>query len=1446
MSSSSRSHPPWEKLIPFHKEIVSRAEQGFFSFDPLDEESERFSFLDDFEPTDLAGPWAISLPGVRSAPFCHAVQQRKAETVFLGGPWYVAAEREMGRTWSDRLRPILYRELTVIWKGDSLALAPAQGNWSLSPLFFGLLDRLSTSLPDTPEAFVRALLERAGSDLSLNPALSQILRSALIGLLPDLKAELNKPFKRSGATRRSRMPSPWLLFAPPTGATPLTQDLLRDYDRILAKLALPEPQLGGLKLLRHQDHTLEDVAEARVANFVPLNRAQRDAVQAVLKGDPLTVISGPPGTGKSQVVVSLLLNAWANGKSVLFASQNNKAVDVVRERLERFESDFPVAVRAGATRYQNICEVLGRTLTIAAAAAKGRVALKEADALAKEAQELEKQLAALAAALESGLPQRVEEAFRAALEEYSKHLSLLQQLADHRKTLRDEAVALGLGSKDHQETRKGIADARAWLARIAQCQAQVAADEARRAEMVHAVRTAESQRENTAAEIGLAAADAGDWSWADIGPSIEVLAKWEHRFRSLVTNPQAAAALEPSAWDREYERWSTADSARQTAERARTFGDTLTQTLGAVEQDVSIVAKAQLVLEGKRSALLAQALPEEISVPPELLDEWMGAYTELITRSPSVFDRLPFSAVSRLHQRCAGVEKSLRRAMPMSVWTRVGKLDLQGRGKLALVAEVLREWYRAQESWEATEPMRKRLEARFKELRTEAASLRLPAVPSGQDLRAWAEVAAASLKLASLADQAAGAWAKRQRREQVEAALSALAKEGLNSGAGVPLREAWARQIGSGFLAALGQLAQGPTVEALSAARTAAYTGAWGQLTGTWQRLAEIQRLIDASRKDIALIPSAEDRMQAWWQERPVGLPVELTGGNRSWPDCSQYETELGVLEAWCGRCEVFEESTQPGLSASAAAALELAAQRLQHAAELAPETETGRKARQLVSRVVGAQKASWDTAKLQKAFGQFGAEMLQAQAEGLAARLGHIAFQQAKTHWLQRLKQDGEAVAAVDDLEQELKKHHLVIPASAVSTFQKALRVVPIWITTALASRSIPLEPDLFDVVVVDEASQCTLTNLLPLIYRGKSLVVIGDKEQLPAIPTVQGAEEEALAIKHGVEAYQGFLGHFGNDLYSTTLKLLPRQRGDAVFLTDHFRSHPLIIGFSNRHVYMRGLKLCKPPRSEVDLPLGTGVHAVRVHGAAQQGPGGRSWRNQQEAAAVLEQVKSLKGFGSSDLSVGVVTPFAAQKDLLTGMLQAEGLISDVLVDTANGFQGDERDVIVFSPVVAAGITPSASQWVETPPNLINVALTRAREALIVVGDLDYCSQQRGLLRQLARYCSDIELLRRTSPAELELFGWMTMEGWAPRVHTILGDMEVDFTLEGSGHRLAIEVDGRDHHSGSTQQDAGRDAALQAKGWDVLRVPARDVLQTPFDVLHRIRGKIPSTISQN
>ena len=63
-------------------------------------------------------------------------------------------------------------------------------------------------------------------------------------------------------------------------------------------------------------------------------------------------------------MVSLLLNAWSEGQSVLFASNNNKAVDVVKERISSFESDFPVAVRAGNKKVNKVVETFEDVLKI--------------------------------------------------------------------------------------------------------------------------------------------------------------------------------------------------------------------------------------------------------------------------------------------------------------------------------------------------------------------------------------------------------------------------------------------------------------------------------------------------------------------------------------------------------------------------------------------------------------------------------------------------------------------------------------------------------------------------------------------------------------------------------------------------------------------------------------------------------------------------------------------------------------------------------------------------------------------------------------------------------------------------------------------------------------------------------------------------------------------------
>jgi len=228
-------------------------------------------------------------------------------------------------------------------------------------------------------------------------------------------------------------------------------------------------------------------------------------------------------------------------------------------------------------------------------------------------------------------------------------------------------------------------------------------------------------------------------------------------------------------------------------------------------------------------------------------------------------------------------------------------------------------------------------------------------------------------------------------------------------------------------------------------------------------------------------------------------------------------------------------------------------------------------------------------------------------------------------------------------------------------------------------------------------------------------------------------------------------------------------------------------------------------------------------------------SWVNNPERDAVVELIKQLRGDpNGSSLSIGVVTPFKGQYEAIYKMLEHRGLANDITVDTVHGYQGDERDIMIFSPVVARGMNPLAARWVETPKNLINVAVTRAREALFFVADFNECRKQQGVLGDFSRYVEKIDLLRRTSAEELQLFGWILMQGMMPEVHPRIRDIEVDFVITVGGIKLAIEVDGNQHLMATAQDDA-RDALLLGAGYRVLRVKARDVRDAPAVVLARI-----------
>jgi len=132
--------------------------------------------------------------------------------------------------------------------------------------------------------------------------------------------------------------------------------LVSELARLREKATDEQIQRSSLQLLFGKQGTETPklrVSESALVEVVRLNDEQRRAVHAGLE-QPLTVVTGPPGTGKSQVVIALLANAYLRGDRVLFASRNQKAVEVVETRLNALAA-YPLAIRAESVPGIEIC-----------------------------------------------------------------------------------------------------------------------------------------------------------------------------------------------------------------------------------------------------------------------------------------------------------------------------------------------------------------------------------------------------------------------------------------------------------------------------------------------------------------------------------------------------------------------------------------------------------------------------------------------------------------------------------------------------------------------------------------------------------------------------------------------------------------------------------------------------------------------------------------------------------------------------------------------------------------------------------------------------------------------------------------------------------------------------------------------------------------------------------
>ncbi|HHY37694.1 MAG TPA: AAA family ATPase [Clostridia bacterium] len=414
---------------------------------------------------------------------------------------------------------------------------------------------------------------------------------------------------------------------------------------------------------------------------------------------------------------------------------------------------------------------------------------------------------------------------------------------------------------------------------------------------------------------------------------------------------------------------------------------------------------------------------------------------------------------------------------------------------------------------------------------------------------------------------------------------------------------------------------------------------------------------------------------------------------------------------------------------------------------------------------------------------------------------------------------------------------------ASALDEFTSSVlnlaEHLPVWIVTNLSvRRSLPLQPALFDLVIIDEASQCDIASALPLLFRARRAVIIGDPRQLRHISTIRADRELQLARENGVEDMLPGWSYIFRSIYDVAEDATLRRKSAPVFLAEHYRSHPSIIEFSNRTFYRGRLVLrthLPALKSKLEgKPLGVFWHDVR----GRVPESSRSAWNEAEVEKTIELFDSWWRMGllsRETVRFGIVTPFRLQMERMEEAVRQqpwwETVQGRLIVGTAHRFQGDECDVMVFSPVVAEGLSPGMRKWVAETDQLLNVAITRARGALHVVGDLNACENAGGYLGEFARYTafgdvSGTSFVSFGSPAEEEMADLLKKVGlwYLPQYKE--GRYRFDFLVVSPlGLRYDLEVDGREHWTPEqVRTDEVRDKAVQSLGYRVLRVDARDV----------------------
>ena len=364
---------------------------------------------------------------------------------------------------------------------------------------------------------------------------------------------------------------------------------------------------------------------------------------------------------------------------------------------------------------------------------------------------------------------------------------------------------------------------------------------------------------------------------------------------------------------------------------------------------------------------------------------------------------------------------------------------------------------------------------------------------------------------------------------------------------------------------------------------------------------------------------------------------------------------------------------------------------------------------------------------------------------------------------------------------------------------FNDVLGAVPFWFAPLSSlSRLLPLQKELFDIVIIDEATQCNLSVCLPALYRAKNAVIVGDPKQLSHVSFVSYDAQQKMFDQYALNANELSSDFRNQSVLDYAASALGSQNAVSQ-LDEHFRSHPQVIQFSNQAFYDNSLKVMttRPNRIKQAIKL------QRVDGKRSNGV------NRIEANVVVDAVKSLikqqSELPQSEVqSLGVLSFFSDQAQHIEKKLFNELSLNalrrhNLRVGTPFSFQGEERDHMLISCCIDQD-TPSASYTYLNRDDVFNVAITRARDFQTVFLSCEPDQIKiNSKLNSYIKYCleSGVENIEPQSDAhdafQDEIYTWLQEKGIKAYKNYVVAGTSIDLMAVYEDRALAIDLIGFD-----------------------------------------------------